>query len=205
MIEKKIFLTNTRTHKKEEFRTLTPGEVKMYSCGPTVYGPAHIGASSRTRRLEREGSTKGLKNSGMIAGAAIDGIAVSPTMANGIPSNSVRSRRVFVLLVCISRSTHSHRLFTSLNTPVGASSSNNAGNISMSVSRARGRATTPSAQVMSLVAPPKLNPSARTPRPMISIRAVRFSRPNPSVLLVVSLIQLPICIAAFSAGEPATV
>jgi cysteinyl-tRNA synthetase len=43
MIQKKIYLTNTRTHKKEEFRTLTPGEVKMYSCGPTVYGEIHIG------------------------------------------------------------------------------------------------------------------------------------------------------------------
>ncbi len=43
MLEKKIFITNTRTHKKEEFSTLTPGEVKMYSCGPTVYGEIHIG------------------------------------------------------------------------------------------------------------------------------------------------------------------
>ena len=38
-----IHLTNTRTRKKEAFRTLVPGEVKMYSCGPTVYGDIHIG------------------------------------------------------------------------------------------------------------------------------------------------------------------
>ena len=34
---------NTLTRKKEEFIPLTPGEVKMYSCGPTVYNFFHIG------------------------------------------------------------------------------------------------------------------------------------------------------------------
>ncbi len=34
---------NTMTRKKEEFIPLTPGEVKMYSCGPTVYNYFHIG------------------------------------------------------------------------------------------------------------------------------------------------------------------
>ena len=43
MNPKKIFITNTRTRQKEEFKTLVPGEVKMYSCGPTVYGDLHIG------------------------------------------------------------------------------------------------------------------------------------------------------------------
>ncbi len=37
----KIF--NTMTRKKEEFIPLVPGEVKMYSCGPTVYNFFHIG------------------------------------------------------------------------------------------------------------------------------------------------------------------
>lgn len=36
-------LYNTMTRKKEEFVPLTPGEVKMYSCGPTVYNYFHIG------------------------------------------------------------------------------------------------------------------------------------------------------------------
>lgn len=35
--------TNTQTRKKEPLKTLEPGKVKMYSCGPTVYGPIHIG------------------------------------------------------------------------------------------------------------------------------------------------------------------
>ncbi|MCC7420087.1 MAG: cysteine--tRNA ligase [Planctomycetaceae bacterium] len=34
---------STLTRSKEEFRTVEPGKVKMYLCGPTVYKPAHIG------------------------------------------------------------------------------------------------------------------------------------------------------------------
>lgn len=34
---------NTLTRKKEPFETLTPGEVLMYVCGPTVYDKAHVG------------------------------------------------------------------------------------------------------------------------------------------------------------------
>ncbi len=34
---------NTLTRQKEPFETLTPGEVKMYVCGPTVYDKAHVG------------------------------------------------------------------------------------------------------------------------------------------------------------------
>lgn len=37
----KIF--NTLTRRKEEFKPITPGEVKMYVCGPTVYNLIHIG------------------------------------------------------------------------------------------------------------------------------------------------------------------
>jgi len=34
---------NTLTRKKQTFRPIEPGTVKMYSCGPTVYNFAHIG------------------------------------------------------------------------------------------------------------------------------------------------------------------
>ena len=37
----KIF--NTLTRKKDEFIPITPGEVKIYACGPTVYNYIHIG------------------------------------------------------------------------------------------------------------------------------------------------------------------
>ncbi|MFZ5353492.1 MAG: cysteine--tRNA ligase [Bacillota bacterium] len=36
-------LYNTMTRKKEDFVPMVPGEVKMYSCGPTVYNYFHIG------------------------------------------------------------------------------------------------------------------------------------------------------------------
>ena len=38
-----ILLQNTLTGRKETFATLHPGEVRMYTCGPTVYDFAHIG------------------------------------------------------------------------------------------------------------------------------------------------------------------
>ncbi len=36
-------LTNTLTGRAEPFVPLEPGRVGMYSCGPTVYAPAHVG------------------------------------------------------------------------------------------------------------------------------------------------------------------
>ncbi|MDP3986386.1 MAG: cysteine--tRNA ligase [Candidatus Veblenbacteria bacterium] len=38
-----LSLYNTLTRKKEELTTLKPGEVGLYTCGPTVYAPPHIG------------------------------------------------------------------------------------------------------------------------------------------------------------------
>lgn len=39
----RIFFTNTLSGKKELFIPQKPGIVLMYTCGPTVYGPVHIG------------------------------------------------------------------------------------------------------------------------------------------------------------------
>lgn len=41
--EIKMKIYNTMTREKQEFVPITPGEVKMYSCGPTVYDYFHIG------------------------------------------------------------------------------------------------------------------------------------------------------------------
>lgn len=38
-----VILFNTKGRKKEVFEPLAPGVVRLYSCGPTVYGPVHIG------------------------------------------------------------------------------------------------------------------------------------------------------------------
>src|SRR6516165_53425 len=34
---------NTLSREKEEFKTVRPGAVGMYLCGPTVYKPSHVG------------------------------------------------------------------------------------------------------------------------------------------------------------------
>ena len=39
----KVKLYNTLTRKEEDFTPLVGNEVKIYSCGPTVYSYAHIG------------------------------------------------------------------------------------------------------------------------------------------------------------------
>lgn len=38
-----LHLYNTLNNKKEPFEPITPGQVRMYNCGPTVYNYAHIG------------------------------------------------------------------------------------------------------------------------------------------------------------------
>ena len=40
---KNMEIYNTLTKRKEEFKPLEPGKVKMYVCGPTVYNYIHIG------------------------------------------------------------------------------------------------------------------------------------------------------------------
>ena len=39
----KLFLYNTLSRQKEEFKLIKAGEVGLYACGPTVYNYAHIG------------------------------------------------------------------------------------------------------------------------------------------------------------------
>ena len=43
MSENKLFIYNTMTRKKEEFKPLIAGQVSMYVCGPTVYDFLHVG------------------------------------------------------------------------------------------------------------------------------------------------------------------
>jgi cysteinyl-tRNA synthetase len=39
----KLYLYNSLSRKKEEFKPIKPGNVGLYTCGPTVYNYAHIG------------------------------------------------------------------------------------------------------------------------------------------------------------------
>lgn len=38
-----LFLNNTLTRKKEQFISREPGKVKMFTCGPSIYGRPHVG------------------------------------------------------------------------------------------------------------------------------------------------------------------
>ena len=38
-----IRIYNSQTHRKEEFKPITPGKVLMYVCGVTVYDDPHVG------------------------------------------------------------------------------------------------------------------------------------------------------------------
>jgi cysteinyl-tRNA synthetase len=42
-MKQNLFVYNTLTRKKEEFKPLNPPHVGMYVCGPTVYSDAHLG------------------------------------------------------------------------------------------------------------------------------------------------------------------
>ena len=44
-----IQIYNTLSKRKEEFKPLEPGKVKMYVCGPTVYNLSLIHISEPTR------------------------------------------------------------------------------------------------------------------------------------------------------------
>ena len=44
-MEVPVKIYNTLTRQKEEFTPITPGEVRMYTCGPTVYNFIHIGTA----------------------------------------------------------------------------------------------------------------------------------------------------------------
>ena len=38
-----LLIYNSLTRRSEPFETVTPGAVRMYVCGPNLYGPAHVG------------------------------------------------------------------------------------------------------------------------------------------------------------------
>jgi len=38
-----LLLFNSRSRSKQRFTPLTPGHARVYSCGPTVYSPQHVG------------------------------------------------------------------------------------------------------------------------------------------------------------------
>jgi len=83
-----LVLFNTFTRKKEEFKPIESGKVGMYTCGPTVYAPAHIGnyrAWMFEDLLRRHLIFKGYKVTQVMNLTDIDDKTIRDSNARGIP------------------------------------------------------------------------------------------------------------------------
>jgi cysteinyl-tRNA synthetase len=79
---------NTLTRQKEEFYTVHPGEVRVYTCGPTVYDFAHIGnfrAYIFGDVLRRYLEYKGYKVTQVINVTDVDDRTITGSQKQGIP------------------------------------------------------------------------------------------------------------------------
>ena len=88
---------NTLTKKKEEFIPLTPGEVKMYVCGPTVYNLIHIGNARPmivfdTARRYME--YKGYKVNYVSNFTDVDDKIIAKSIEEGKPASEVSERYI---------------------------------------------------------------------------------------------------------------
>ena len=78
---------NTLTRQTEAFKPLKDGEVGLYTCGPTVYAPAHIGnfrAYMFEDILRRYLSYKGYKVTQVMNITDIDDKTIRDSQARGI-------------------------------------------------------------------------------------------------------------------------
>ena len=83
-----LVLLNTFTRKKEEFKPIESGKVGMYTCGPTVYAPAHLGnyrAYMFEDLLRRHLTFKGYKVTQVMNLTDIDDKTIRDSNARGIP------------------------------------------------------------------------------------------------------------------------
>ncbi|MCK9225585.1 MAG: cysteine--tRNA ligase [Candidatus Muirbacterium halophilum] len=87
MIESPAFFYNTLSQKKEIFIPLINGEVRMYTCGPTVYSYAHIG-NFRTfifeDLLRRYLKVKGYKVTQVMNITDVDDKTIKNSMEQGV-------------------------------------------------------------------------------------------------------------------------
>jgi cysteinyl-tRNA synthetase len=79
---------NTMSREMEEFKPIEPGQVRMYTCGPTVYGPSHIGnfrAYMFEDVLRRYLEYKGYRVTQVMNLTDIDDKTIRDSNAAGIP------------------------------------------------------------------------------------------------------------------------
>ncbi len=79
---------NTYTRKKEEFKPIDPGKVRMYTCGPTVYKQAHVGnfrAYMFEDLLRRYLKYKGFEVTQVMNLTDVDDKTIRDSNAQGVP------------------------------------------------------------------------------------------------------------------------
>ena len=88
---------NTYTRQKEDFRSIEPGKVTMYTCGPTVYDYAHIG-NFRTYMFEdllrRYLKYKGYEVVQVMNLTDIDDKTIRGSQAEGVPLHEYTARYI---------------------------------------------------------------------------------------------------------------
>ena len=88
---------NTLTREKEEFKPLKPGEVRLYTCGPTVYDYAHIGnfrAYVFQDLLRRWLEYRGYKIRQVMNLTDVDDKTIRNSRAEGLPLNQFTQRYI---------------------------------------------------------------------------------------------------------------
>ena len=105
-------LYNTLTRQKEEFVPITPGEVKMYSCGPTVYNYFHVGNARPFiifDLLRRYFEYRGYKVEFVQNFTDIDDKVINKANEEGVDFNTIAERYINTLLM--------HRVWASRRRP----------------------------------------------------------------------------------------
>ena len=94
-------LTNTLTGRLEKFEPLEAGHVRMYSCGPTVYGPAHVGnfrAFIFADLLRRYLAWSGYRVTWVMNVTDVDDKIIRGAAQQGVPISELASRYTSLFL-----------------------------------------------------------------------------------------------------------
>ncbi|MCC6549975.1 MAG: cysteine--tRNA ligase, partial [Ignavibacteriaceae bacterium] len=86
---------NTLTRNKEEFRPITPGEVKFYVCGPTVYDYFHVGNGRsfiNADFIRRYLEYRGLKVTFIMNVTDVDDKIIRKANAEGVESSVIAAK-----------------------------------------------------------------------------------------------------------------
>ncbi|MCW4047912.1 MAG: cysteine--tRNA ligase [Candidatus Bathyarchaeota archaeon] len=92
-----ICFFNTLTRRKEAFTPIEPGKVRMYTCGPTVYGYAHIGnfrAFLFEDLLKRWLQYRGFKVTHVMNITDVDDKTIRGSRKEGIPLKEYTARYI---------------------------------------------------------------------------------------------------------------